>query len=62
VDGECQGNDEKCFGVNYRGSYVVETDAEGEHHLTVTGTLSWEGEERDIDKAFGVFIALSRSN
>lgn len=30
VDGECEGTDVKCFGVNYRGTYVIETDAEGE--------------------------------
>lgn len=43
VDGDCQGNDEKCTGVNYKGTYVVETDPKGEHSLHVTGTMSWAG-------------------
>jgi len=62
VDADCEGNDEKCTGVNYKGNYIVETDPDGEHRLTITGSMDWEGESRNTDKAFGMFIALSRSN
>lgn len=62
VDADCEGNDEKCTGVNYKGKYIVETDPNGDHRLTITGSMSWEGLPRNIDKAFGMFIGLSRSN
>lgn len=62
VDADCEGNDEKCTGVNYKGKYIVETDPNGDHRLTITGSLSWEGLPRNIDKAFGMFIGLSRPN
>jgi len=62
VDADCEGNYEKCTGVNYKGNYIVETDPNGEHRLTITGSMDWEGLPRNTDKAFGMFIALSRPN
>lgn len=59
VNADCEGTDVKCTGIDYKGSYTIETDGDGEHHLKIEGMIDWEGLPRDITKAFGMFIALS---